>query len=281
MPTQLPRDRYVKVGNVNTRYWQAGDKGSVVVLVHGLGGFIENWECNIDALAQRHRVYALDLLGFGRTDKLPLVKDVYVLVKFLADFLVTQNIDRASFIGNSLGGGLVLMFALHYPQKVEKLVLVDNAGMGRSVIADFKLCSLPFVGELLVRPTPHGTSRLWRKVVYDSSLVTPELVDLSFRLAAQPGAREALLSTMRAGVNLFGQRGKYTRLLLGGLGKITASTLIVWGNADRVIPVAHARIAASKIPEAKLHIWEQCGHMPMFEHPGKFNKLVLDFLAGR
>ena len=115
MPTQLPRDRYVKVGNVNTRYWQAGDKGSVVVLVHGLGGFIENWECNIDALAQRHRVYALDLLGFGRTDKLPLVKDVYVLVKFLADFLVTQNIARPSFIGNSLGGGLALMFALHYP----------------------------------------------------------------------------------------------------------------------------------------------------------------------
>jgi len=281
MSTPLLQDRYVKVGDVNTRYWQAGDKGSVVVLVHGLGGFIENWERNIDALAQRHRVYALDLLGFGRTDKLPLVKDVNVLVKFLADFLVTQNIDRASFIGNSLGGGLVLAFALEHPGMVEKLVLVDNAGMGRDVIPDFKFCSLPLVGELFLRPSRKSTEKLWEKLVYDPSKVTPEIRDLGYRYISSAGAKKTFLATTRAGINLFGQKDKLTRQLLAGLKDLKAPVLVVWGTDDRIIPVAHARIALEKIPGARLELFEKCGHMPMLECPDKFNKLVLNFLAGR
>ena len=173
----LPQDRYIKVGNINTRYWAAGDKGSAVVLVHGLGGFMENWVYNVDALAQQHRVYAMDLLGFGRSDKTPLIRDINVLVKFINDFMEVMNIEKASLIGNSLGGGLVLQFALDYPEKVEKLVLVDNAGMGRDVIIDFKICSLPLLGELLSRPGLKATARLWKEIVYDAKLVTPELVD--------------------------------------------------------------------------------------------------------
>jgi len=279
MSKQLTQDRYVKVGDVNTRYWQAGDKGSVVVLVHGLGGFIENWERNIAALAQRHRVYALDLPGFGRSDKTPLIRDLNLLVSFLAAFLDALGIDKASLVGNSLGGGLVLSFALGYPGRVEKLVLVDNAGMGRAVIADFKLCSLPFLGELLIHASPKSTADLWRKVVYDWSCVTPETLELSYQLAAGPGARNALLSTLRSGINLFGQKDRLTRQLLSGLKDLKAPVLVVWGNNDRIIPVAHARIALEKIPGARLELFENCGHMPMFEYPDKFNQLVLDFLA--
>ena len=280
MSNQLPQDQYVKVGNINTRYWSAGDKGSVVVLIHGLGGFIENWVYNIGPLSKSHRVYALDLPGFGRSDK-PLIRDLTVLVRFLAGFLDALGIEKASLIGNSLGGGLVLFFALGSPGRVEKLVLVDTAGMGKSVIADFKVCSLPVAGELLIRPTLKSTANLWQKVVYDPSLVTPELVDSSFKLASLPGARQALLATLRAGIGIFGQRDKYTKLILKDLGKITEPTLIFWGSEDRIIPVAHSRIAAAKITGARLHIWEKCGHMPMFEYPDKFNTLVLDFLSGR
>src|SRR4030042_1874487 len=160
MSTQLPQDRYVKVGNINTRYWQAGDKGSVVVLVHGLGGFIENWIYNIGPLAESHLVYALDLLGFGRTDRLPVVNDLFILEKFISDFMDIQNISKATLVGNSLGGGLALAFALEYPDKVDKLVLVDNAGMGKDVISDFRLCSLPVLGEILIRPSRKGSDRL-------------------------------------------------------------------------------------------------------------------------
>src|SRR4030042_165689 len=179
MPAPLPPDRFIKVGNINTRYWTAGDKGSAVVLVHGLGGFIENWAYNVAALAEQHRVYAMDMVGFGRSDKTPLTHDMNVLVKLLNDFMKTQDIAKASLVGNSLGGGLVLQFALDFPEKVARLVLVDSAGMGKDVILDFKLCSLPILGEFLTRPSLKGTARLWKEIVLDSALVTPELGKLS------------------------------------------------------------------------------------------------------
>jgi 4,5:9,10-diseco-3-hydroxy-5,9,17-trioxoandrosta-1(10),2-diene-4-oate hydrolase len=279
MSVALPQDKYVKVGNINTRFWTAGDSGKAVVLVHGLGGFIENWERNIAALAQQHRVYAMDLVGFGRSDKTPLTHDVQILSKFINDFMETQNIAKASFIGNSLGGGLVLQFALDFPDKVEKLVLVANAGMGRGVILDFKLCSLPFLGELLTRPSLKKTEGLWKKIVYNPALVTPELVKMTYDYASSPGAKEALLATLRAGTNLCGQRAKLTGPLLAKLGTITAPALVVWGKNDRIIPLAHAQIAANKIPGARLQIFDRCGHMPQFEYPAEFNRLVLDFLA--
>jgi 4,5:9,10-diseco-3-hydroxy-5,9,17-trioxoandrosta-1(10),2-diene-4-oate hydrolase len=279
MLKSLPQDRYIKVGNINTRFWQAGDKGSAVVLVHGLGGFVENWIHNIDALAKRHRVYAMDLVGFGRTDKTPLGKDIYTLVEFISDFMDAQKIPKATLVGNSLGGGLVLQFALQFPKKVDKLVLVDNAGMGRDVIIDFRVCSLPVFGEILIRPTLEATEKLWRKIVYDQALVTPELVKMCYELGSLPGASKSLLTVLRSGINLCGQRAGLTKSLLGDLGKITAPTLIFWGKQDRIIPVAHARIDVSKIPASKLHIFDKCGHMPMFERPDEFNKMVLDFLA--
>ncbi len=280
MSKQLPEDQYVKVGNINTRFWQAGDTGSAVVLVHGLGGSIENWEHNLNVLARRHRVYALDLIGHGHTDKLPLIKDLMVLVQLISNFMGTQNIDKATLIGNSLGGGLALALAIQFPEKVEKLVLIDTAGMGREVNIILRLGSVPLLGKLLMgRPSLQGIEKLLRIIYYDPALVTPELVKISYELAVLPGASRALLSVTHAGINFWGERAKYTKLILNNLGKITAPTLVFWGKQDRVRPVAYAQIAASKIPGAKLHIFDKCGHCAMFECPEKFNKLVLDFLA--
>jgi pimeloyl-ACP methyl ester carboxylesterase len=280
MSKQWPQDQYVKVGDINTRFWQAGDTGSAVVLVHGLGGSIENWEHNIDALAQQHRVYAVDLLGFGRTDKFPLIKDINVLIKFLNDFMDTQNIGIANLVGSSMGGGLILGFALQFPQKVAKLVLVNNGGMGREVNIIFRLASVPFLGRLLMgRPSLKSVEKMYRSLVYDPTIITPEMLRVGFELAVLPGATSALLSATHACISIWGQRAKYNKELLSNLGKITAPTLIFWGKQDRILPVAHAQIAASKIPGARLHIFDNCGHGVMFEYPDEFNKLVLDFLA--
>lgn len=97
MPVKLPKDKYIKVGNIDTRYWEAGNKGSTVVLVHGLGGFCENWMYNIEPLAKKHRVYAFDLVGFGRSDKTPLVKDIFQLVQFINDFMDTLKNLQSHF----------------------------------------------------------------------------------------------------------------------------------------------------------------------------------------
>jgi pimeloyl-ACP methyl ester carboxylesterase len=88
------------------------------------------------------------------------------------------------------------------------------------------------------------------------------------------------LTTLRAGINIRGQRAELTKQLRDGFSAITAPTLIFWGEQDRIIPVAHAHIAEKIIPGAHLHIFDSCGHMPQLEHPDEFNKMVLDFLAG-
>jgi len=279
MSMQMPEERYIKVGNINTRYWMAGDKGTAVVLVHGLGGSIENWVKNIDPLARSHRVYAPDLKGFGRTDKTPLLRDLDELVQFIGDFMQVMHIEKASLVGNSLGGGLVLQFAVNFPQKVAKLVLVDNAGMGSAVIVDFKVVSIPVIGELLSKTSKKSTANLWRKIVFDSSLVTDELVEQTYQLAILPGANKALLATLRAGIGFRGQRASLTRPLLESAAKLAIPTLVVWGQQDRIIPVAHAQVAVKTIPGAKLQLFDRCGHMPQLEHPDEFNNLALEFLA--
>jgi len=280
-PPELRQDLFIDVKGVRVRYWSAGEKGSAVVLVHGLGGYIENWVYNIGPLAEAHRVYAVDLPGFGQSDKKPPPRDLFVLVRFIRDFMEALGIEKASLVGNSLGGGLALAVAAEYPERVEKLVLADNAGMGREVITDFNYCSLPLLGELLIRPSRKASAQLWDKIVYDASKLAPEIKDLGYRYASAPGAKKAMLAALRAGVNICGQKQKLVRELLGRLNTLKAPTLVVWGRQDRIIPVSHARIAAGKIPGARLELFDACGHMPMLEYPEKFNRLVLDFLAER
>jgi pimeloyl-ACP methyl ester carboxylesterase len=276
---QALEDRYIKIGNINTRFWSTGENGTPVVFVHGLGGSMENWVYNIEPLAGQHRVYALDLKGFGRTDKTPFLKDLQELVQFLGDFMEILHIEKATLVGNSLGGGLVLSFAYLYPEKTDKLVLVDTSGMGREVNNDLKLVSIPVIGELFAKVSRKRIAGLWREIVFDPSLVTDELVEQTFALATLPGAHKALLVTLRAGINIRGQRGYLIRQLLCNIGGIACPVLVFWGRQDRIIPVSHARIAGAKIPNVRVEIFENCGHMPQLEYPDRFNKLVLEFLA--
>ena len=278
MVMDLPQDRFTSVNGVRTRYWAEGGKGSPVVLVHGLGGFVETWMHNIRPLAANHRVYAMDLLGFGQSDKTPLVRDLNLLVRFINDFLENLQIQYASFIGNSLGGGLVLQYTLDYPQKVEKLVLVDNAGMGRELCADFRFCVLPVINSLFLKQGQNSPARMLDRLVYDPSVITGDFQDFTLKYNSADGAGKALFSVLSAGVNIFGQKRKLTRQLLNRLHAVKAPTLVIWGKQDRVIPVAHADIAVKNIPGARLELFDNCGHMPMFEQPEKFNRLVLDFL---
>jgi pimeloyl-ACP methyl ester carboxylesterase len=279
MSREVQKDLFTSVNGVRTRYWAKGDQGTPLILIHGLGGFAENWVYNMGPFSQHYRTYALDLLGFGQTDKTPLVHDMRFLVRFIHDFMVTLHIEKASLIGNSMGGGLALQLAVDYPAMVEKLVLVDNAGMGREVCSDFKLCSLPVLNGLILSFGKNDPSRMLKMLAYEPSVFTPEFKELMSKYSSSPAAVKALLSTISASINILGQKGKITRPLRENLHTIKSPTLIVWGKNDRVIPVAHAQIAVKSIPGARLELFDKCGHIAMYEHPDKFNKLVLDFLA--
>jgi len=275
----MPEDWYIKVGNLKTRYWALGDKGTVVILIHGLGASADIWRYNVEALAEQHRVYVPDVIGFGRSDKPGPSFSPFDYTRFLDDFLNILRIEGASLIGQSLGGAIALHYALQFPQKVRKLVLVDSAGLGKEVIWTLRLMSIPLVGELVSYPSRKGVELFFKFAVRDPALVTKDFVDLYYNFFSRPGFQKFLLKIVRSIINVAGAREEVLAPLRNNLSKITQPTLIIWGERDRVLPLKHAYWGKEKLPNAELKIIEGCGHIPFFERPEEFNKLVLEFLS--
>lgn len=273
-----PDDRYIQAGSVLTRYWSLGSRGSPVILIHGLGASADIWMKNMDSLAQRHRVYIPDVVGFGLSEKPEEVSSPFCFTQFINDFMVSLEIERASLVGHSLGGGIALRYAIGHPDKVDKLVVADGAGLGREVIYTLKLMSLPLIGELMSYPTRFGVSMFFKLAVRNPGIITDDIIDTYYDLFRLPGARRFLLQVVRSIVTLRGGREDLLQPVLRNLHTISAPTLIIWGRQDRVLPLKHAYIAREHIPNAKLHIIENCGHITNLECPGEFNNVVTRFL---
>jgi pimeloyl-ACP methyl ester carboxylesterase len=279
MLNHRPEDQYIQVGDIRTRYWALGDGPSTAVLLHGLGGYLENWEDNLSALAQSRRVYALDMAGFGRSDKPQVEYTIQYLAEFVREFMLVQQINRAALIGESLGGAVALQLTLQHPQLVEKLVLAASAGLGKDVSIYLRMMTLPILGNVLARPSREGSVQLMKEIFYDRNLITDEWIDEDFEMSSLPGAQRSLLSALRLSCNFWGIRSEVYQPILNRLGEIKLPTLVIWGAQDRILPVAHAHRAAESLSNARLHILDLCGHVPNIERAVEFNALVLDFLS--
>jgi 4,5:9,10-diseco-3-hydroxy-5,9,17-trioxoandrosta-1(10),2-diene-4-oate hydrolase len=277
---KMPQDKYINIGDVNTRYWAEGDKGSDVVLIHGLGASADIWMHNISALAEGYRVYAPDLVGFGRSDKPEVKYSPSYMAAFINDFMTALDIKHACLIGMSLGGGVALQYQLQFPGNVHKLVLVDSAGLGREMPLAMRLATIPVMGELMLSPSRAGMAFVLKQLVYDPAVITDDLIDLYYELNFSQGAAKTVLSVLRVCATIRGGRADVLDPIIKNLDNIKIPTLIIWGREDRLFPVGHAYFAREKIPDSHLHIFERCGHMPNFERPQEFNSLVLNFLDG-
>jgi pimeloyl-ACP methyl ester carboxylesterase len=276
----MPQDRDIKIGNINTRYWAEGDNGSNVILIHGLGASVDIWMHNILAIAERHRVYAPDLVGFGRSDKPDVKYSPSYMAAFINDFMKALNIENACFMGLSLGGGVALQYQFQFPGNVQRLVLVDSAGLGREMPLAMRLATVPVMGELMLSPSRAGMAFVLKQLVYDPAVITNDLIDLYFELNFSQGAAKTVLSVLRACATIRGGRADVLDPIIKNLDNIKIPTLIIWGREDRLFPVGHACFAREKIPDSYLYILDQCGHMPNFERPEEFNSVVLNFLDG-
>jgi len=279
MSEQQLKDQYIQVRNIKTRYWALGDGKSTVILIHGFGGYMENWENNIAALAQGRRVYALDLPGCGHSDKPQARFSIPYFTQFVKDFMIVQDVDKAALIGLSMGGAIVLQFALQYPHQVEKMVLADSAGLGKDVWINFRIGSLPILGELFGRPSRQGSAQFFKQLFYNQDLITDHMIEEGYEMSSLPGAQRCMLNTLRTSCNIWGVKGNVIRPILDHLEEIDVPTLVIWGAQDRLLSVAHAYVAAKRVPNARLHIFDPCGHMPNIERAQEFNALVIDFLS--
>jgi pimeloyl-ACP methyl ester carboxylesterase len=273
-----PSDRYLRVNGINTRYWQMGDRGSAIILLHGGNGSIEFWLYNIATLAQNHQVYAFDMVGAGRSDSPDATYSLAYQAEFLSSFMTALNLNTATLIGNSMGGGVALEFTRLYPDRVDRLVLVDSMGFGAEISLGIRLITLPAIVNLL-RPGRWMIPAMLRSNFYDGNKLPPEWIEFRYPIFALPGRNHVILKLGQSNFNLAGVLPEVYQPIFDNLPKISQKTLIIWGDCDRIIPVKHAYIAAERLPNSQLHIFPNCGHHPYLEYPAKFDRLVLDFLA--
>jgi pimeloyl-ACP methyl ester carboxylesterase len=260
-------------------YAEAG-KGSVLLLIHGMGGTFENWSEVIEPLARNHTVIAPDLPGHGASAPGGGDYSIGALAASLRDLLVTLGHDRATLVGHSLGGGIAMQMGYQFPEMVERLVLVSSGGLGPEVSPVLRAAALPgadvFIsataglGQRVGGPVGRGLSAIGLRPNADVAEVLRGYASLT-----DPDRRAAFLATLRSVIGTRGQRVDATdRLYLAEL----LPVLIVWGARDSIIPVHHGEDAHRAIPGSRLEIFEDVGHLPQVEAPGRFIAVLESFL---
>jgi 2-hydroxy-6-oxonona-2,4-dienedioate hydrolase len=264
MPSQTEGTATVYGAKIN--YVEAGS-GPVVVLLHGLGGNTTNWQFNIAPLAQKYRVIVPDQIGFGKSDK-PLINyRIATYVDFLDAFLKELKIERATLVGNSMGGWVAALYALAHPERVERLVLVDAAGLLPAQELDMALL-------MKLNPsTREGMKELVSRVFYNKVIfMSDAFIDASMRARINAGDGYTIRSLSES---ILRREDFLDRRLAG----IKSPTLIIWGREDGVLPLADGERFQKEIPGAQLVVFEQCGHVPQVEKALDFNAAVMKFLA--
>ncbi len=278
----IPRDRFIKIRSINTRYMMEGE-GTPVVLIHGVGGSAAGWLQNFGAFAARHRVYAMDLPSHGLTDPaVGALPGPAYLAAFVKDFMAELNIERAHVVGHSLGGGIALQLAIDFPERVNKLVLVSSIGLGGEMSLFFRIVTIPLVGEILAARDYSMDIKQYaastRKGARNAAYITDELIAELYRVERKPEHVKPLLCTVRQWGDWTGVKKSVYGPILQHLPSIKNRTLVIWGRQDSIFPLAHGELAARTMPNACLEGIDQCDHVPLFEQPEIFNRLVLDFL---
>jgi 4,5:9,10-diseco-3-hydroxy-5,9,17-trioxoandrosta-1(10),2-diene-4-oate hydrolase len=271
---------------MHLHYEQAGagrEGRDPVVLLHGGGpgaSGMSNFGRNLPVFAQRFRALVVDQPGFGKSDK-PAVEGNYFTfaAAALAGLLDELGIDRVHLVGNSLGGGTAVRFALRYPERAGRLVLMGPGGLSLNVFAPDPTEGVRRLAEF---PAPPGPSRekmaaFLRTMVFDQRLVTDELIDERYAAASDPATLAAMASL---GASFYDPAFFEDGLLWREAHRLRNPVLLIWGREDRVNPLDGALVALKLIRRARLHVFGGCGHWAQLEKFDEFNQLAISFLEG-
>ena len=256
-------------------------QGPPVVLIHGIAGRAAQWDEVVPRLAGNHAVIAPDLLGHGESAKPRGDYSLGAHAAGVRDLLVGLNLDRATIVGHSLGGGIAMQFAYQFPELCERLVLVASGGLGNDVHFLLRAATLPgseFVLPLIAHPRiVQAAAALPRALGLVGVRTRPDLTEMArgYQALRDREARNAFIHTLRAVIDPTGQRINATdRLYLAA----QMPSLIVWGCRDRIIPVAHGRAAHHEMPGSRLELFEDAGHFPFLDDPAAFARVLERFI---
>jgi 4,5:9,10-diseco-3-hydroxy-5,9,17-trioxoandrosta-1(10),2-diene-4-oate hydrolase len=286
-PGQVTTGRYAEAGGMRLHYHEAGPddsrRGTPVVMLHGGGPGASGWSNfgpNLPVFAERFRTLIVDQPGFGKSGRPPVTGSYFTFsADALAALLTGLGIERVHLIGNSLGGGTAVRFALNYPERAGRLVLMGPGGLSLNLFAPDPTEG---VKRLMEFPAPPGPSRekleaFLRTLVFDQRLVTDELIDERFAAASDPGALAAMAAM---GASFLDPAHAEEAFLWREAHRLRQRVLLIWGREDRVNPLDGALIALKTIRRCQLHVFGGCGHWAQLEKFDEFNRLVISFLEG-
>jgi pimeloyl-ACP methyl ester carboxylesterase len=254
--------------------------GPALLLLHGIAGSSRTWRDVIPRLTDRFTVVAPDLMGHGQSEKPVGDYSLGAFATGIRDLLEVLDIDRASVVGQSFGGGVAMQLAYQHPERCERLVLVDSGGLGREVNWMLRFMTLP--GSEYVMPVIFpGFVRDWGdsllRTINDRGIRLGRIAEMwsAYASLAEAENRQAFARTIKAVIDPGGQTiSAMDRLYLAS----SMPTLIVWGDRDDIIPVGHAYSAHEAVPGSRLVIIEGVGHFPQIEAPEQFVDALVDFI---
>ncbi|MBI3522021.1 MAG: alpha/beta fold hydrolase [Chloroflexi bacterium] len=252
-----------------------------VLLVHGVGGWAENWRETLRALeAAGHPAYALDLPGFGQSERVRRARYFDAARPFYAELIVgtldALGLAHAHLVGHSLGGAIAYTAAVHAPDRFSSLVLVAGAGLGLEVAFSLRLAALPGMG-LLARLRGRRYARAGLASCFLDPRRAPEELWLEADRYVPPSLGETI-RVLRHGLTLRGVRPRLREAWAARAPRFTRPVLVVWGREDVVIPVAAATAARELFPRAEVVVIPDAGHLVMIEQPSAFARALLPFL---
>ena len=267
-----PESRFLELPSATVHYRDQGT-GPPLLLLHGFGSSLHTWDGWVAELSGAVRLVRLDLPGFGLTG--PFAHNDYGAERYLEvldAFLDHLGIERCSIAGNSMGGFFAWRYALHRPDRVDRLILIDPAGYpdmaGGSTVS---VAKIPLLKELVTTFTPRFLfHRALREAYADDSKVTGELIDRHFRMALRTGNRQALVDRLAvAGEDLQSER----------IPDIRMPALVMWGEQDIWIPAEFAHRFHADLPNSELLLYPDLGHVPMEEDPTRTARDARAFLS--
>lgn len=278
------RSKMLSVMGLRTRVLEEGDtgRGDPVVMIHGVGGWAENWREVMSPIARTgRRAIAFDLPGFGESDAPGDVehfgpRDPFY-PRFVGALLDELGIRSAHLVGNSMGGAVAFTAAVSQPERTRSLALVAGGGVGTEVALFLRLCTLPGVPTLSRMFGRPGQARdVLRTCFYDARRIP----DALYEEAESYGFASfgEFVRALRSGVTIFGVRQSLREHWVALAPRFAGPVLVVWGREDRVLPVAHVAEAEDVMPQARVELIDHCGHLPQVERTEAFLAALLPFL---
>ncbi len=255
--------------------------GSPVILLHGFGGQIWVWEKQVSALSRHHRLYIPDLVGYGYSDRPKVDYTPALFIDSIRQLMDHLGLQRASLIGNSMGGGIAWAFALTHPDRIDKLVLIDSippdavaAVRNPSFQWFLSIRNVPILPYLAVGlHTREMLRTTLKEMVFNDRLITDAVVERQYQIGRIEGTARVMTSTVR--------QVEGVKRYANDLSALNTPSLIIWGDRDEVFPLPVGEALHASIKGSELLVIKESGHMPMWEHPVETNRAILEFLGAR